>query len=118
MEWLSRVTQINGAEVESCLLSRSIFSSLIKLLPIAEYDLWVREMTVAGLDFRNSVGLETFGCFKRVSIIERNTNESSRANLNTKDAQSFNTKKTGRSNYKVQGQNEEESDEETSVLAV
>ena len=75
-------------------------------------------MTVAGLDFRNPVGLETFECFKKVCIIERNTNESSTANINTKDVQSFNTKKTVRSNYKVQGQDEGESDQEISVLAV
>ena len=36
LERLSRVTHINGAELESCLLSRSTLSSLIKLLPIAE----------------------------------------------------------------------------------
>ena len=59
LERLSRVTHINGAELESCLLSRSTLSSLIKILPIAEYDRWVREMTIAGLDFRNPVGLET-----------------------------------------------------------
>ena len=63
-------------------------------------------MTVAGLDFRNPVGLETFECFKKVCITERNTNENSAANINTKDMQSFNTKKTVRSNYKVQGQDE------------
>ena len=57
LERLSRVTHINGAELESCLLSRSMLSSLIKVLPTAEYDLWVREMTVAGLDFRNPVGI-------------------------------------------------------------
>ena len=73
---------------------------------------------VAGLDLRNPVGLETFGCFKPVCIIERNTNESSGDNTSTKDVQSFNTKKTGRSNYKMQGLVKEESDQETSVLAV
>ena len=77
MERLSRVSYIDGAELEACLLSRSTLSSLISLLPTAEYDLWVREMTVAGLDFRNPVGLETFNCFKKVCIIERNTSECS-----------------------------------------
>ena len=38
--------------------------------------------------------------------------------MNTKDVQSFNTKKTVRSNYKVQGQDKGESDQEISVLAV
>ena len=51
LERLSRVTHINGVELESCLLSRSTLSSLIKLLLIAEYDCWVRELTVAALDF-------------------------------------------------------------------
>ena len=51
LERLSRITNINRAELESCLLSRSTLSSLVKLLPIAEYDLWVREITVTRLDF-------------------------------------------------------------------
>ena len=55
LERLSRVSYINGAELETCLLSRSILSSLIILLPTAQYDLWVREMTLTGLDFRNPV---------------------------------------------------------------
>ena len=71
LERLSRVSYINGAKREACLLSRR---SLISLLPTAEYDLWVREMTVSGLDFRNPVGVETFNCFKKVCVIERNTN--------------------------------------------
>ena len=50
-ERLSRITHINRAELKSCLLSRSTLSSLVKLLPIAEYDLWVREITVTRLDF-------------------------------------------------------------------
>ena len=85
LERLSRVTHINGAELESCLLSRSMLSSLIKVLPTAEYDLWVREMTVACLDFKNPVGIETFNCFKKVCIIERNTNESSRSEPTTRE---------------------------------
>ena len=75
MERLSRITNINRAELESCLLSRSTLSSLVKLLPIAEYDLWVREITVTRLDFRNPVGPDTFACLKRICIIERNMNE-------------------------------------------
>ena len=55
LERLSRVGYINGAELEASLLSQSTLSSLISLLPTAEYDLWVREMTVSGLDFRNPV---------------------------------------------------------------
>ena len=69
LEKLSRVSYINGVELEACLLSRSTLSSLISLLPTAEYDLWVREMTVSGLDFRNPVGAETFNCFKKVVLL-------------------------------------------------
>ena len=58
LERLSRVTHINGAELGSCQLYRSTLSSLIKLLPIAEYDRWVREMTIAGLDFRRERNME------------------------------------------------------------
>ena len=74
---------------------------------------------MAALYFRNPVGLETFGCFKRVCIIERNTNESTGANLNAKYVQSSNTRETVRSIYKVQCQNKEssENDQEASVLA-
>ena len=78
LEKLSRANYINRAELESRLLSQSTLSSLVLLLPTSEHDLWVREMTVAGLDFKNPVGMETFNCFKKVCIIERNTNESSR----------------------------------------
>ena len=81
---------------------------LISLLPTAEYDFWVREMTVAGLDFRNPVGLETLNCFKKVCIMERNTNESSESNPNSKDVQSSTVKKTVRSTHKIQCQDEED----------
>ena len=79
LERLSRANYINKAELKACLLSQSTLSSLVLLLPISEHDLWVREMMVAGLDFRNPVGLETFNCFKRVCTVEQNTNESSRS---------------------------------------
>ena len=110
MERLSKVTHINGAERESCLLSRSTLSSLIKLLPIAEYDLWFREMTVAGL--------ETFVCFKKV-IIERNTNKNYGPSQNLKDMSSSNTRKTVGSIHKVQCQNKESSEKDlgANVLA-
>ena len=64
LEKLFRANYINRTELEACLLSRSTLSSLVLLLPTSEHDIWVREMTVAGLDFRNPVGLETFNCFK------------------------------------------------------
>ena len=73
LERLFRVSYINGVELEACLLSRSTLKSLISLLPTAEYDLWVREMTVSGLVFRNPVGAETFYFFKKVFVIEINT---------------------------------------------
>ena len=63
------MSYINGVELEACSLSWSTLSSLISLLPTVEYDLWVREMTVSGLDFRNPVGAETFNCFKKVVLL-------------------------------------------------
>ena len=87
LERLLRVSYINGAELEACLLSRSMLSSLVSLLSTSEYDLWVREMTVSGLDFRNPVKAETFNCLKKVCTIERNTNESSRSDPSPKEVQ-------------------------------
>ena len=75
LERLSRVNYIDKVELETCLLSRSTLNSLLSLLPASEYDLWVREMMISGLDFKNPVGVETFNCFKRVCINERNTNQ-------------------------------------------
>ena len=74
LEKLSRANYINRAELELCLLSRSTLSRLVLLLPTSEHDLWVREMTMAGLDFKNSVDMKTFNCFKKVCIIEINRN--------------------------------------------
>ena len=78
LERLSRANYIDKSKLESCLLSWSTLSSLVRLLPTSEHDLWVREMTVAGLDFKNPVGIEMLNCFKQVCIIECNTNKSSR----------------------------------------
>ena len=75
LERLSRVNYIDKVELETCLLSRSTLSSLTRLLPTIEHDVWVREMTKLGLDFRNPVGLSAFDCFKSVCIMERNTAE-------------------------------------------
>ena len=85
LERISRVNYIDKVELEACLLSSSMLSSLISLLPTPKYDLWVREIKVSGLDFRNPVGTETFNCFKRVCIVERNTNESSRSDPSPKE---------------------------------
>ena len=65
LEKLSRRIQVNKEKLESCLLSRSTNTSLVNLLPSAEHDLWVREMTYAGLDFRNPEGSYTLACLKR-----------------------------------------------------
>ena len=59
-----------------------------------------------------------FGCFKRVCIIERNTNECFGETVISKDSQSLNNKKPIKSNYKVQDLEEEVSDQEQGVLAV
>ena len=67
---VARTSYINRTELECCLLSRSTLCCLIKLLPTSEYDMWVREMTVAGLDFRNPTGPETFACFKKICVID------------------------------------------------
>ena len=75
LERLARVNYIDKVELETCLLSRSTLSSLTRLLPTIEHDVWVQEMTKLGLDFRNPVGLSTFECFKSVCIMERNTGE-------------------------------------------
>ena len=51
LERLSRVSFVDGGELEACLLSRSTLSGLISLLPPAEHDFWVREMSKIQLDF-------------------------------------------------------------------
>ena len=89
----SRVNYIDKSELEACLLSCSTLSILVRLLSMSEYDLWVREMTIACLDFKNPVGFETFNCFKSVCIIERNTTESSRSDPVLKEVQSTAVKK-------------------------
>ena len=66
LERLSRVNYVDKVELETYLLSLSMLSNLVRLLPALEYDLWVREMTISGLDFKNSVGIETFNCHERV----------------------------------------------------
>ena len=77
-------------------------------------------MTVFRLDFRNPVGVKTFNCFKKVCVIERNTNECSRSNPMPKEVQVTAVKKSVKSLYKVQQQEEEDSgsDTESTVYAV
>ena len=116
LERLSRVRYIVGAELEACLLSSSTLSGLISLLPSAKHNLWVREMTMAKLDFRNPEGLDTFNCFKRICIIERNTNESFRDDLDLKNTQPPVVKKLARSTYKVQVEKRESFDSKSEPL--
>ena len=111
MERLSRVSDFK--RVKAYLLSRSTLSSLISLLPTAVYDLWVREMTVSGLDFKNSVATETFNCFKKFCVIERNTNECLRSDPSPKEVQVTAVKNILKSTYKVQELEEEGSGRET-----
>ena len=113
LERLSRANYINRAELESCLLSQSTLSSLVLLLPTPEHDLWVREMTIAGLDFKNPLGLELLNCFRRVCIIERNTNKSSRLEPTAKENPTIGVKKPVKSSHKVQQMETENSDSET-----
>ena len=70
-------------------------------------------MTVFRLDFRNPVGVKTFNCFKKVCVIERNTNECSRSNPMPKEVQVTAVKKSVKSLYKVQQQEEEDSGSDT-----
>ena len=46
LERLSRLNYIDRIELETCLLSHSTLSSLVRLLPVSEYDLWVQERTI------------------------------------------------------------------------
>ena len=52
LERLSRENYIDKVELETYLLSCSTLSSLVRLLSASEYDLWVREMTISGLDLK------------------------------------------------------------------
>ena len=101
----SRVNYINRAELKTCLLSQSTLSSIIRLLPISEYDLWVQEMTIAGLDFKNPVGIETFN-------IKRNKNKSSRSDPTPKEVQNMGVKKIVKSMNKIFRQEDESSGSE------
>ena len=80
---------------------------------MSEYDLWVQEMTITGLDFKNPVGINTFNCFKKVCIIQRNTNECSRLDPAPKEPQNIVVKKVNKGTYKVHQQEVDSSGEET-----
>ena len=115
---LSRSNQVNKDELDSCLLSRSTRTSLINLLPSAEHDLWVREMTTDELDFRNPGGPNTLACFKKVCVIERNTNENYRENSNFSSGAASNNKNALSSNHLVSDLDEEVPVQEQRAMAV
>ena len=58
-------------------------------------------MKIAGLDFKNLVGIEIFNCFKRVCIFERNTTKCSRSDPVPKEVQNTGVKKMTKSMHKV-----------------
>ena len=117
LERLSRVNYIDRAKLETCLLSRSTLSSLVRLLPMSEYDLWVREMKIAGLDFKNPVGMEMFICFKRECVIERNTNKGSRSDPSPKEVQNIGEKNDSKSRHKIFQQENDSSGSEKKATA-
>ena len=72
---------------------------------------------MAGLDFNNPVGIKTFNCFKKVCIIERNTNESSRSEPTPKETMMIGVKKLGKLSHKVHQVEEENSGSDTEATA-
>ena len=48
------------------------------VLPTETYADWIKEMTRAGLDYKNPVGEAAYKVFKNLCIIERNKSEGSR----------------------------------------
>ena len=80
---------------------------------MSKYDLWVGEMTISGLDFKNPVGIETFNCFKRLCIIDRNMNERSRSDPIPKEVQNAALKTVAKFTYKVLQQEGDSSGSET-----
>ena len=67
----------------------------------------------AGLDFKNWVGIETFNCFKKVCIIERNKNESSRSEPTPRETMLTGVKKPGNASHKVHQVEDENSGSDT-----
>ena len=78
LERLAKVRGINKAELETCLYSRATLTSLSLVLPNHVHADWITEMTRAGLDYKNPVGIEAYKVFKNLCIIERNKSEGSR----------------------------------------
>ena len=78
LERLTKVNGINREDLESCLYSRATLSTLALVLTNQTHADWITEMTRAGLDYKNPVGLEAYKIFKNICIIERNKGEGSR----------------------------------------
>ena len=70
---------------------------------------------IAGLDFKNPVGIENFNCFKKVCHIKRNTNENSRSYPTPRKAQRTGVKKPVKSCHKIQQLEDERSGSETEI---
>ena len=78
LERLSKVDEISPIELEACLYSRATLSSLSLILPKETYSDWISEMTKAGLDYKNPMGIAAYRVFKNLCIIERNQSEGAR----------------------------------------
>ena len=78
LERLSKVDEISQDELENCLYSRATLSSLSLILPRETYSDWISEMTRAGLDYKNPMGIAAYKLFKNLCIIERNKSEGAR----------------------------------------
>ena len=70
---------------------------------------------IAGLDFKNPVGAETFNCFEKVCFIKQNTNESSRSEPPPRETQITEAKKPVKSSHKVQQVDDDSSDNDAEV---
>ena len=56
-------------ELESRVYSRRTWSNRSLVLPKDAYEEWITEMTMAGLDYKNSVGEAAYKVFKNLCII-------------------------------------------------
>ena len=78
LERLSKVKGIDMLDLENCLYSRAMLSSLSLILPAESYSEWISEMTKSGMDYKNPVGTAAYSVWKDLCIIERNKSEGSR----------------------------------------
>ena len=75
---MSKVDEISSIDLETCLYSRATLSSLSLILPRETYSDWIYEMTKAGLDYKNPMGVVAYSVFKNLCIVERNKSEGAR----------------------------------------